>query len=118
MENQIRVTYDAVKFGKRLRKIRKDNGMTQETLADLLLLSVDSVSNFENGKSTCMPEHLTKICQIFNVSADYFYFEHDKKLAVDNTPLGSIISKLENCSEFDMERISQMINIILAKPAA
>ena len=76
------------------------------------------ISNIENGKSTCMPEHLTKICQIFNVSADYFYFEMDKKLNVDNNSLGNILSILETCSEFDIERISKMIEILLAKPAA
>lgn len=118
MEKQISIMYDAVKFGKRLRKIRKENSMTQEALAELLLLSVDSISNIENGKSTCMPEHLTKICQIFNVSVDYFYFEMDKKLNVDNNSLGNILSILETCSEFDIERISKMIEILLAKPAA
>lgn len=117
MENQILVDYNAEKFGKRLRMIRKTNKMTQEKLAELLFLSVDSISNYENGKATCMPEHLTKICQIFNVSADYFYFEKDKKL-YEKSKIGNIISKLEQCNDFDIERISQMISILLAKPAA
>lgn len=118
MENRILVDYNAEKFGKRLRMIRKANKMTQEKLAELLFLSVDSISNYENGKATCMPEHLTKICQIFNVSADYFYFEKDKKLYEEKSKIGNIISKLEQCNDFDIERISQMISILLAKPAA
>lgn len=48
--------------------------MTQQELAELLFLSEESVSNFETGKTMCMPEHVIQMCQIFDVSADYFYF--------------------------------------------
>lgn len=116
---ELSVQYDAKEFGKRLRKIRKRNNMTQEKLAEILYLSVDSISNFENGKSTCMPEHLTKICQIFNISADYFYFEIDSPLKEEsNSDIDSIIKLLKTCSEFDITRINQMIQILLAKPIA
>jgi transcriptional regulator with XRE-family HTH domain len=114
---ELSVQYDAKEFGRRLRKIRKRNKMTQEQLAEILYLSVDSISNFENGKSTCMPEHLTKICQIFNISADYFYFEVDSPLNKgDTSDFDNIIKQLQSCSEFDIGRINQMIQILLAQP--
>lgn len=111
--------YDATLFGKRLQEIRKKNKITQEQLAEMLSLSVDNVSKMENGRITCMPDHFIKICQIFNVSADYFYFGREKELSIkQDTELDNIIAILKSCSTFDVNRISQMINILLSKPAA
>lgn len=50
--------YDAVETGKRIRAIRKQNKFTQEQLAEELYLTAESVSNFENGKTMCMPENI------------------------------------------------------------
>ncbi len=111
--------YDATLFGKRMQEIRKKKKITQEKLAEMLSLSVDSVSKMENGKITCMPDHFIKICQIFNVSADYFYFGREEELCVkQETELDTIIATLKNCSSFDVSRINQMINILLSQPAA
>lgn len=113
------VVYDAKQFGKRLRNLRKDRKITQAELAEKLFLSEDTISNIENGKTTCMPEHLTKICQIFNVSADYFYFDIMKSLKPNyNNNIEGIISQLQECSDFDLSRINQMIQILLSSPAA
>ncbi len=112
-------TYDAKEFGNRLRAIRKKNGYTQEQLADMLLLSVDSVSNMENGKTTCMPEHMMKICQIFNVSADYFYFSMDKELLQKETrDIEDLMMLLQTCSDVDYSKIYRIIKIMLESPAA
>lgn len=92
--------------------------MSQATLAEILYLSVDSISNIENGKQTCMPEYITKICQIFNISADYFYFHMDKPLMNKNqSELDSIKGMLDKCSEFDLSRVHQMMKILLAQPS-
>lgn len=112
-------TYDVKEFGNRLRAIRKKNGYTQEQLADLLLLSVDSISNMENGKTTCMPEHMMKICQIFNVSADYFYFSMDKELLQkESRDVDSLMMLLQTCSDEDYSKIYRIIKIVLESPAA
>lgn len=111
--------YVAKEFGRRLKDIRKKNGVTQQQLAEQLNLSVDSVSNFENGKTTCMPDHITKICQIFNISADYFYFSMEKQLVEKtDSEFEKIMNMLKSCSDFDIERISRMIQIMLEQPAA
>ena len=71
-------TYDPIIFGKRLKKLRKAHHMTQQELADYLVVSVDSVSGYENGRITLAHEYITKLCCRFNVSADYFYFGIEK----------------------------------------
>ena len=112
-------TYEAVEFGKRLREIRKKRKYTQEQLAEKLFLSTDSISNYENGKTTCMPEHVTKICQILNISADYLYFGIEKELVLKkSTKIDEIMSTLQNCSDFNLDRINSIIQILLEQPAA
>ena len=109
--------YKATEFGMRLRKIRKKRGYTQEQLAEKLFLSIDSISNYENGKTTCMPEHVTKICQILNISADFLYFGIEKELIqVKSSELNKISIVLQNCNDFDLGRIHSMIQILLQQP--
>lgn len=38
--------------------------MTQEQLAEIMYLSVDSISKIENRKVNCMPEHVVKLCNV------------------------------------------------------
>ncbi|MDD3417430.1 MAG: helix-turn-helix transcriptional regulator [Lachnospiraceae bacterium] len=103
---------------KRLKKLRKESGYTQEKLAELLMVSADSISNYETGKTTCMPEHVTKICQILNISADNLYFGFQKELVEkqEKCSIDNILEKLKSCNEFDLGRIDSMIQIILAQP--
>lgn len=72
--------YDSIEIGKRLKEIRKKNNITQQQLAELLNVSVNSVSKYENGKITLGHDYIVYLCNYFNISADYFYFGHDKHL--------------------------------------
>ena len=42
---------DIVKFGKFIREMRKERGLTQKQLAELLYVSDKAVSKWENGVS-------------------------------------------------------------------
>lgn len=42
---------DTVRFGKFIRDMRKEKGLTQKQLADLLYVSDKAVSKWENGVS-------------------------------------------------------------------
>lgn len=113
------VIFDVVEFGKRLRKIRKKRKYTQEEIAKKLYISSESVSNFETGKTACAHEQVTKLCQILNVSADYLYFGIERELTEEKqSELDKIVSLIRNCSDFDLNRISSMIQILLQQPAA
>lgn len=116
---EITIQYDSKEFGKRLKRIRKRMNITQEQLAEKLNLSVDSVSNFETGKTTCMPDHLIKICQLFNISADYFFFDKDFPLQLEeNVVMNKIKQQLITCSDFDLYKINKIIQIMLLEPEA
>lgn len=107
-----RIYYDSQAIGKRIRDIRKKHGYTQAKLAEELMVTNYSVLNFEKGKTACMPEHIMIMCQLFNVTADYFYFGIDRKLNNNNIDL-DIISILQNCSTENKEKIKEIIKILI-----
>lgn len=107
--------YNVKEFGARVKYLRKAAGMTQEELADRLILSVDSISRMENGKIMCMPEHLVHLCEIFGVTADYFYFGRNIKVGDGKceTDEEEILSLLKCCSSKELRKVKQMIKIML-----
>lgn len=58
-------------FAERLKKLRKENNMSQQKLADLLGLGQSAIAMWEKGKNSPEYESLIKIADIFNVSIDY-----------------------------------------------
>lgn len=61
------------KIGKFIFKLRKENKLTQEELADKLNVNVKSISRWENGKN--LPDHslIVQICNLFSISINEFY---------------------------------------------
>lgn len=59
-----------MKFCDKLQKIRKENNVTQEQLADKLSVSRQAVSKWESGTAYPDTEKLIQISKIFNTSLD------------------------------------------------
>src|SRR5690554_3250055 len=60
-----------MKIGERIQKLRKENNMTQENLADYLQVSRQSISKWESNLAYPETEKLIKLSKLFNVSVDY-----------------------------------------------
>lgn len=60
-----------IDMGKRIYDRRKELKMTQETVAERMGLSLQSVSCIELGKKAIRPENLVKLCKVLNISSDY-----------------------------------------------
>ncbi|MDU3212129.1 XRE family transcriptional regulator [Anaerococcus sp.] len=58
-------------IGKRLRMLREDLGLKQESLADLLNVNRASISLYESNKRKPSQKILMKYSEIFDVSTDY-----------------------------------------------
>lgn len=58
-------------FGEKLFKLRKANGLSQETLAEQLDTSRQAVSKWENNQGYPETDKIIMISSIFNVSTDY-----------------------------------------------
>ena len=60
-------------FHANLRYIRKERGITQETLADRMNVSVDTVRRWESGKRKPYYEDILNLSEILKVSTDVFF---------------------------------------------
>lgn len=69
-------------FGEKLLKLRKEKGMSQEALAQLLNTSRQAVSKWENDQGFPETEKLLMIGNIFDVSTDYLL--KDETILSDN----------------------------------
>ena len=58
-------------YGKRIRDLRRENNYTQKELATILQVDFRTVSFWETERCEPNIEQLIKICDTFNVSADY-----------------------------------------------
>lgn len=62
-----------------IKKLRIEKGLTQDELAEKLNVTRQAVSNWENGKTQPDIETLTKLAEIFDVSAEKIIYGKVKK---------------------------------------
>lgn len=55
----------------RIRELRLQNGWRQEDLADRLNTKYQTVGHYETGRRGLDVETILKLCEIFDVTADY-----------------------------------------------
>lgn len=80
-------------FGERLYELRKDKNISQEELADLLDVSRQSISKWENDKAYPEMTRLLFMSDFFNVSLDYLM------RGVEETTQDNITYKARNILE-------------------
>ena len=74
-------------FGKRLKQLRKQSGLTQKQLAKKLWVTKATISNYELYERSPSPEILIHLSEVFHVSTDYLLGIEAKKQVVDVTGL-------------------------------
>ena len=57
-------------FSEQLKTIRKERGLTQEQLANELMVSRQAISNWENNKNLPDLEMVVRISKLFHLSLD------------------------------------------------
>ena len=99
--------FDAEVMGEQLKKLRKKVKLSQEKFAERMGMSKDTIYNYEKGKTAIPHDLIKRLCQEFNVSADYFYFETDKPLVEDNTIsiTDAFTKELEQCTDLDRKSV-------------
>ena len=76
-----------VEFGEKVKKLREEKGMTQQTMADQLYVTRQAVSRWECGAR--FPDLLTakKIAQILEVSVDELLSGEELKKSIERDPV-------------------------------
>lgn len=62
---------DTKGIGRRIQKLRKEKGLTQEQVAEILDMSVNYLSNIETGRDICSTVLLLGIANLLDASIDY-----------------------------------------------
>jgi len=78
-------------FGKRLKKWRSAQGLTQQCLADALEITVSTISHSERGRSLLTPVVLVRLHDVYGVSLNWLLlgkgemlFRHDEAVVAGN----------------------------------
>ena len=58
-------------YVERIRALREDRDITQQTIADILGTSQTMYARYERGANELPIRHLITLCKFYNVSADY-----------------------------------------------
>lgn len=74
-----------MEFYEKLQKLRKENGMSQEELAEQLNVSRQAVSRWESGQGFPETEKLLQISNLYGVSLDYL-LKSEKPVPEGSTP--------------------------------
>ena len=79
-------------IGKRIQNRRKQQGYTQEQLAEMMNVSIQMVSNLERGNKAIRIDNLINLSRILDISTDYILT--GKATADDNEALTARIAQL------------------------
>ena len=72
-----------MEFSERLKKLRKDTGLTQVDVASKLGISQQAYASWERGIKKPTQENLVKLSKILNVSVDYLLGNTENKQTSD-----------------------------------
>lgn len=68
-----------MEFSERLKKLRKEAGLTQVDVANKLGISQQAYASWERGVKKPTQDNLVKISQVLNVSVDYLVGNSEEK---------------------------------------
>lgn len=70
-----------MEIGKRVHDFRTEHHYTQAQFAEMIDVSVNFLSEIENGKKGMSQETICRLCSYFDISADYLLFGSTSKNA-------------------------------------
>lgn len=96
-ENISSVRFNPDGIRSRLKRLREDDGLTQQQLADKIHCSRENISNYERGENTLSFDSLAEYMNVFHVSADYILFgiEHESNNMKSDESVAYLIADLE-----------------------
>ncbi len=103
---------DAEAIGRRIRAVRKSEGLTQEKLSEILSVGVGHMGKAERGKETLSTSVLIKFCLEFHVSLDELILgTRPKSEAPEQIPpiyRSGIPELLDGCDEVEREYCNKL----------
>lgn len=86
--------FDATEFATRLSNLRKAQGMTQESMAEALNISLEHLSKMERGKRKPSIDLVVAMACYFHVSTDYLLMGKNHDMVDSRTKLLDVVTQL------------------------
>ena len=102
-------------FSNRLKELRKVKNVSQKELSDLLKLTPQAISKWENGLSEPDNDSLITLAEFFNVSTDYLLGKSNIENAenpYDDELEQVLFSKAKDLTEDEKKAVLGVINAI------
>lgn len=93
-------TFLTMNFPERLTALRKERGLTQQALADLVDIHVSQIRRYENEQTQPTLDVIRKLAIALGVSADLLVFDKDER-----QPREELKRQFEALNGFDEEEI-------------
>ena len=97
-------------IGTRISKRRKQLNLTQEQVAERMGVSIQMISNLEQGKKAIRPENLIKISSVLDISCDYILTG-----IVNDNDTNTFIDRIRLLKEEDYKMIEMLVEFCLTK---
>lgn len=105
----------AIKLGLRIKELREASSLTQVELAALSLKSVETISNFERGKTLPSVRTLFTLAQHLGCSpADFFSTVSIEPRSPDPITI-ALLNKGQLLSDVDKELLAGFIDLLVAR---
>lgn len=116
-KRKARVQEKAETIGERLARMRKERGITQQEMAELLSTSQPIVSDYERGELRLHGELIVKIAGILGVSGDELLGleRASRSGGVSNRRLARRIQQIDQLPKRDQEALLRTIDAFLSK---
>ena len=97
-------------LGKRIRELRRERGLTQDALAEIIGCNTSHISNIENNYTKASLNVLLALANTLDTTIDYLLSDQYKNnsSALDQ----AILRALERCDEEKKRKVLKIIEIL------
>jgi transcriptional regulator with XRE-family HTH domain len=104
----------STKFGKRMRELREAKTMTQAEIASLILKSVETVSNFERGKTLPGLRTLARISEVLGVEpSELLAFGKPIPFSEADAIDDQILRRLSQMPTADRKLVAEFVDLLI-----
>lgn len=104
-------------YAQNLSRFRKEKGISQNQLAELLQTTQQQISKYEKGIQEIPVRHLITIADKYDTSIDYLTGRKEKKIDYLNTEVLNLISGYEILTEKNKGKLELFLEQLLESQA-
>ncbi len=98
-----------MQFGEKLKKVRKENNLSQEEMAELLYTTQGNYSLYESGQRTPSIDFLKRLIEQFNLDANWLLSNNEQTIYFnDNSSCNIAALKTDNYYTVSSERLQEI----------